>query len=375
MAKSMTVWGVGLKFAALSSLYFVLTLVAHWVWYPRFAIQAVPYGLLAIVGAILLAIGVPIWVAAAKAIDAAFEGELLATQGVYGLCRHPLYGNTIFFTIPGILLFFRSWLVLTVPVFMYVLFKLLIGTEERYLAAKFGPAYERYKSQVGAVLPRLWKLRSSFWYPVDTGQVAEKVYAVRVRDANLFIVADGEGAIAFDAAYGGDALQGELARLPIKPEAVSHLFLTHTDVDHTGGLDCFPNAQIYLSEDEEQMIDGTTTRLFRLYRNPRLRRPYTLLADGDVIEIGQIKVRAIATPGHTPGSMSYLVNERVLFTGDSLALQNGRARPFYRLFNMDTKAQTESIPKLATLKHVSLLCTAHTGCTSDYDRAMSPWQK
>jgi hydroxyacylglutathione hydrolase len=374
MKKEMTIWGVGPKFTLLSVLYLILVLVIHCVWYPLFVIQGIPYAVFAVVGLLLMAIGIPIWVTASKAVDRAFEEGLLATQGVYALCRHPTYGNAIFFTIPGVLMFFRSWLLLTVPLAMYVIFRLLIGEEEDYLRQKFGPAYLEYEKEVNAVFPRVWKLRRSLWYPLDTGQVAENVYAVRVRDVNMFIYADGEHAIAIDAAYAGDALREELKRLPISPESVTHLFLTHTDVDHTGGLDLFPNAQIYLSEDEERMIDGTTPRLFWVYHSPKIGQAYTLLADGDVITAGAIRVQAIATPGHTPGAMSFLVNDSVLFTGDTLKLQNGQVHTFHRLLNIDTATQRESIEKLAGLQNVALLCTAHTGGTTDYARAMKYWR-
>jgi hydroxyacylglutathione hydrolase len=374
MKKEMTIWGVGPKFTLLSVLYLILVLVIHCVWYPLFVIQGIPYAVFAVVGLLLMAIGIPIWVTASKAVDRAFEEGLLATQGVYALCRHPTYGNAIFFTIPGVLMFFRSWLLLTVPLAMYVIFRLLIGEEEDYLRQKFGPAYLEYEKEVNAVFPRVWKLRRSLWYPLDTGQVAENVYAVRVRDVNMFIYADGEHAIAIDAAYAGDALREELKRLPISPESVTHLFLTHTDVDHTGGLDLFPNAQIYLSEDEERMIDGTTPRLFWVYHSPKIGQAYTLLADGDVITAGAIRVQAIATPGHTPGAMSFLVNDSVLFSGDTLKLQNGQVHTFHRLLNIDTATQRESIEKLARLQNVALLCTAHTGCTTDYARAMKYWR-
>ena len=41
------------------------------------------------------------------------------------------------------------------------------------------------------------------------------------------------------------------------------------------------------------------------------------LKDGDVIEVGTLKVNVIHTPGHTPGSVCYLVSGN-LFTGDTL---------------------------------------------------------
>jgi hydroxyacylglutathione hydrolase len=374
MSRQMTVWGVGPRFTLLSVLYLALALAAHYVWYPLFVMRGIPYALLIPAGVILITIGVPIWVTAAKEVDRAYEEGYLAMQGVYALCRHPIYGNAIFLTIPGILLFFRSWLLLTVPVAMYVIFRVLIGEEETHLREAFGEAYVAYAKEVNLAFPRLWKLRSAFWYPTPTGQVAERVYAVTAGDASMFIYADGEHAIAIDAGYGGQALQQELERIPVDAASVTHLFLTHGDVDHTGGLDLFPNAQVYLARGEEQMIDGTTPRLLGFYHSPRLTRPYTLLADGDLVVIDGIEVRATATPGHTPGAMSYLVDDHVLFTGDTLALRNGQVRTFYRLINLDTTAQKASIGKLARLEGVSLLCTAHTGCTTECARAMRQWR-
>jgi glyoxylase-like metal-dependent hydrolase (beta-lactamase superfamily II) len=338
-------------------------------------LQGIPYAILVVAGLILIAIGVPIWMAASKEVDQAFEAGELATQGVYALCRHPIYGSATFFVIPGILLFFRSWALLAVPVAMVILARPLVRQEEAYLREKFGQAYLEYAASVGALFPRIWRLYHAMWYPLDTGQVTEHVYAVRVRDVNMFIYAEGGHAVAIDAAYAGDALCEESKHLPIAPESVTHLFLTHADADHAGGLDALPNAQIYLSRDEEQMIDGTTARLLGLYHCPRLKRAYSLLGDGDVVTVGAIRIQAIATPGHTPGAMSFLVNDRVLFSGDTLALRNGRVHPFYRLFNKDTATQRESIRKLAALQGIDLLCTAHTGCTRDYARAMQSWRE
>jgi glyoxylase-like metal-dependent hydrolase (beta-lactamase superfamily II) len=44
-----------------------------------------------------------------------------------------------------------------------------------------------------------------------------------------------------------------------------------------------------------------------------------VLQDDDVIEVGRVRLRTIHTPGHTPGSMSFLVEgSPVLFSGDTL---------------------------------------------------------
>ena len=375
--REMTVWGVGLRFTAISVACLALLLVAHYVWYPRFVIQGIPYAVLVAVGLLLMAAGVPIWISGSKAVDRAFEEGCLATQGVYALCRHPIYGNAIFFTIPGILLFFRSWLLFLVPVAMYVAFRVLIWEEEDYLRRQFGEVYVAYERGVNAAFPRVWKLVGAFFYPVPTGPVAENVYAVQDGDVNFFLYTNGSDAIAVDAGYPGGALKGQrgdLSPLPVSPDVVTHVFLTHADHDHVGKLGWFENAQVYLGEGERQMIDGTTARMAGVYHSPHIDRPYTLVADGDVIAAGAIQVRVIATPGHTPGSISLLVDGRVLFTGDTLVLQNGLVHTFYRLFNMDTATQRDSIRKLAELEDVALLCTAHTGCSRDYAHVMEHWR-
>ena len=47
-----------------------------------------------------------------------------------------------------------------------------------------------------------------------------------------------------------------------------------------------------------------------------------LLKDGDLIEFGKSKLKVIHTPGHTPGSMSFAVDEKYVFTGDILFIES-----------------------------------------------------
>ena len=98
-----------------------------------------------------------------------------------------------------------------------------------------------------------------------------------------------------------------------------------------------------------------------------------LLKDNDVVTVGSIKVRAIATPGHTPGSMSYLVDEAILFCGDAFKLIDDKVYPI-KHYTMDTERQKESIRKLAGLDNVCLACTAHRGYTEKFSEAIGSWK-
>lgn len=50
--------------------------------------------------------------------------------------------------------------------------------------------------------------------------------------------------------------------------------------------------------------------------------PTKFLKDKDVIKFGNSFLKVIHTPGHTPGSLCYLVNDKYLFTGDILFIES-----------------------------------------------------
>jgi glyoxylase-like metal-dependent hydrolase (beta-lactamase superfamily II) len=58
----------------------------------------------------------------------------------------------------------------------------------------------------------------------------------------------------------------------------------------------------------------------------RARFPFTAVADGDRIRIGNATIAAVQTPGHTGESTSFVLNDAAVFTGDTL-FTNGVGRP------------------------------------------------
>ncbi|MBN1637300.1 MAG: MBL fold metallo-hydrolase [Deltaproteobacteria bacterium] len=211
--------------------------------------------------------------------------------------------------------------------------------------------------------------------PTFTGKITDNLFAIRDRNVNLYVYLTDAGPICFDAGYGGASLEKEFRKIDVMPQALKHIFFTHSDADHARNLSLFPSAKRYLCGDEEQMINGETARFSGVYFNSIDNLgEYTLLADGDAITIGTTTISAIATPGHTPGSMSYLVDDTILITGDTLFLENGKAGEFVESYNMDTPTQRESIRKLAGLDRIRLMCTAHTGFTWNFEEAMQAWR-
>lgn len=195
--------------------------------------------------------------------------------------------------------------------------------------------------------------------PLDTQEVIPGVYTVRDAYVNLYVVRCSDGLIAIDAGVDGGRVAAGLGTLGLNPVDVKALFLTHTDTDHVGAVDLFKDARVYIGEGEEQMVTGRTKRAY-VFSNPPLREHETL-ADGQKVQAAGCEVTSIAAPGHTPGSMAYLVSPGYLFTGDALSLKGGKAALFNEFFNMDTPRQRESLAGLERLPGVMYVFTAHYG--------------
>lgn len=203
--------------------------------------------------------------------------------------------------------------------------------------------------------------------PVTTQEITKNIYAVQDRYVTLFLIKTGTQYIAIDAGIHSEKVHQELKKLAIDPQDIMAVFLTHSDSDHTGGLDLFKNAVIYLPAKEEQMINGQTFRL--LFLKNRFNHRYTTLEDNQTIYISGLTIKGISTPGHTPGSMCYRVNDAYLFTGDTMSLENGKVKLFNAIFNMDSQIQQISHKKLADIPGIEAIFTAHYGFTNKVQTA------
>ncbi|MBW4084335.1 hypothetical protein [Paenibacillus sp. S150] len=63
-----------------------------------------------------------------------------------------------------------------------------------------------------------------------------------------------------------------------------------------------------------------------------------------------------------------------MFAGDAFKLIDGKAYPNSPLYCMDAEKQEESIRKLAKLKDVHSVFTAHGGNSSNFGYAMAEWR-
>jgi len=223
-----------------------------------------------------------------------------------------------------------------------------------------------------AAYSAIFMIQTKKMKPADTGRLAGEVYAVRDSIVNMYLVKGKKGCVAFDAGKDAGSISAEMKKIGIAPEQVSAVFLSHSDSDHTGALKLFVNAKIYIPRNEEPMVTGSAKRF--LFFTNKADIEHEKINEGQTMTIDGIKIKCIASPGHTPGSASYLVDDNYLFTGDNLSLRDGEADIFNVFFNMDTETQKKSIKVLSEIKGVKYIFTAHHGFTADVKKAFSKWK-
>lgn len=213
--------------------------------------------------------------------------------------------------------------------------------------------------------------------PLETQEIGPGLYTFLDGHANVYLLRHDSGYLAIDAGEKNKISVKELQKLRIDPESVTDVFLTHSDFDHAGAVEVFSKAKVFLAAEEEQLISGTTARTFGkmgiLRLKNKVRVPYTLLNDGDLMQIGSRRIQCVLAPGHTPGSMSFLVDGKDLFTGDTLRFIGGQITSFVPFFTMDLESNKKSIAKLATVNGVERIFTAHHGFTDDAEKLLKDY--
>jgi glyoxylase-like metal-dependent hydrolase (beta-lactamase superfamily II) len=128
-------------------------------------------------------------------------------------------------------------------------------------------------------------------------------------------------AICIDPGYQPDEVLALARDMGVTIKLIAN---SHAHVDHilgVAGVHRATNAKFLLHEDDLDLLRTgwqSSAERFGFDVNDPPPDPTAFVSDGDIVEVAGLRLRAITTPGHTPGSVSYYADEGLLFSGDTL---------------------------------------------------------
>ncbi|MDC0175309.1 MBL fold metallo-hydrolase [Planctomycetaceae bacterium] len=225
----------------------------------------------------------------------------------------------------------------------------------------------------------LW--RGSSVSPVFRNQatrLAGRVYLLgRLGPSVAYVVDTSDGLVLVDSGVEPDCqlLLSQVDELGLDVRRLKKILLTHAHVDHVQGamyLRRLTGARVFAgrADCDSLRAGGPASALFSTYEMPGVELHTTEidveLDGGEVITSGDCRFEVIATPGHTPGSLCFVLQsngQRVLFSGDTVSSITGdlgtdatRVAPRYRA---DAGDYLATLKKLKALPPPDLLFPGH----------------
>ena len=153
--------------------------------------------------------------------------------------------------------------------------------------------------------------------PQDPFRILGNTWFVGTAGLTALLIETDEGLILVDAALPQSSMliEANIRKLGFDPLNIKAILVSHAHFDHAGGINALQRlsgAAVYsspdgadvlqsglLQEDDPQFLYGPENTSFPAIKN------VTGIADGEFVTVGGVSVRAVHTPGHTPGGVSW----------------------------------------------------------------------
>lgn len=151
---------------------------------------------------------------------------------------------------------------------------------------------------------------------VEPSKIFGNLYFVGTIPASTHIVDTGEGLIMFDSGYQHSLylVIHNMHLLGLNPLDIKYIIHTHGHIDHFGATKSLvelSGAKTFIGTPDKDYCNGKLDLSWAKELNIDFKEtfePDFLINDGDIIKLGNVEIKAVATPGHTPGTMSYFFN-------------------------------------------------------------------
>jgi metallo-beta-lactamase class B len=209
------------------------------------------------------------------------------------------------------------------------------------------------------------------WY-AEPAKVADNLYFLGTRVHSAWALAGSEGIIVIEALFdyaARDEILDGLKKVGLDSSKVKYVILSHAHGDHDGGAkllqDAIPGVHLIYGAEDWDAIDKLESRA-----GGKPKRDVTG-DDGMRVSVGDASVRIVTTPGHTPGTLSYLFEVRDHGRPLRVAYVGGTAIPF----NADSAyyerylASSRKMAKAADDYGATLLLSNHSEFDDAYFKA------
>lgn len=173
---------------------------------------------------------------------------------------------------------------------------------------------------------------------------------------NCYLIKGEKGAVVIDPGFENEQVAEFLKENDNKERLI---LLTHAHFDHIGGAAGLRNetgTAIAIGEDEAESLSNPEVNLSsRFHCKFDSFSADIKLSDGQEFKVGDLEFKAIFTPGHTSGSVSYLLEDK-LFSGDTLFLESVGRTDFP---GGDFEVLKESIKKIYALPDETQVYPGH----------------
>lgn len=195
-------------------------------------------------------------------------------------------------------------------------------------------------------------------------------YSLGPVQTNCYIISNKQqDCLIIDPGEEGNKIINEIRKANLNPQAI---LLTHAHFDHIGAVDTVRDAfgiPVYMHKKEKEWLGEPNLNGSGKYAqlpNYMIKQADHYLAPAKEVTVGSFTFEVVHTPGHSPGSISFLFDEdRLAFVGDTL-FKNSIGRT--DLIDGDEKLLLKSIrEKLLVLSNDTIIYPGHDESTTVED--------
>ncbi len=145
-----------------------------------------------------------------------------------------------------------------------------------------------------------------------------KILPIGTIQTNCYVVSDDNGTCAIIDCDGNPRpLFDYIEENKLNP---THILLTHGHDDHIGAVEMVKEkygCTLVAAKAEATLLADPCLNLSAMMSGSVALYPDVLLEDGDDVKVGDLEFSAMLTPGHTAGSLCYIIKDQI-FSGDTL---------------------------------------------------------